>query len=365
MGPAFCEAGSSTSTKPCRTLTSNPYGALALDPAHEADRIARFMREALVHPFRRAGFVVAVSGGVDSAVCAALAVRAVGAGHVRALLLPERESDPASRRLATQLVESLGIEHTTQDIAPALDAVGCYQARDEAIRRVVPAFGAGWRSKLVLTRADAADAINVTQLAVQPPDGAEFRVRLGPREYRAIVAATNYKQRVRKMVEYFHADVLHYAVVGTPNRLEYELGFFVKGGDGLADVKPIAHLYKTQVFQLADYLEVPEDIRRRTPTTDTFSLPQTQEEFYYALPLATLDRVLHANNAGLTVSAAAKQLGLAEGKVSMAYADIAMKRKAARALHRTGLTLEPTIARRPRSRDEADVGTLSRIGGGA
>ena len=78
-----------------------------------------------------------------------------------------------------------------------------------------------------------------------------------------MVAAANFKQRVRKMMEYYYADLLQYAVAGTPNRLEYDQGFFVKNGDGAADVKPIAHLYKSQVYQLAAYLGVPEEIRRR------------------------------------------------------------------------------------------------------
>src|SRR5437667_56425 len=111
------------------------------------------------------------------------------------------------------------------------------------------------------------------------------------------------------MLEYFHADRLHYAVVGTPNRLEYDQGFFVKGGDGLADVKPIAHLYKSQVYALAEFLDVPAAIRTRPPTTDTYSLPQTQEEFYFALPAATLDLVLFAHNLGRDPAAVAAELG--------------------------------------------------------
>src|SRR5260221_8303371 len=142
------------------------------------------------------------------------------------------------------------------------------------------------------------DRLTVGFLVVRAPDGEISKVRLPARELREIVAATNYKQRVRAMAAYFHADRLNYAVVGTPNRLEYDLGFFVKGGDGLADAKPIAHLYKSQVYQLAEELGVPAGVTTRVPTTDTYSLPQTQEEFFFSLPLADLDLVLQSKNSG-------------------------------------------------------------------
>src|SRR5439155_26749953 len=184
----------------------------------------------------------------------------------------------------------------------------------------------GWRCKLVLPvgRLDS-DRLNVFRLAVQPPNGELRSIRLPPVEYRAIVAATNFKQRIRKMIEYYHADRLHYAVLGTPNRLEYDQGFFVKGGDGLADVKPIAHLYKSQVYQLADCLGVPAAITSRPPTTDTYSLPQSQVEFYFSMPLRTLDVVLHARNERRPASEVAEEVGFTAEQLQRAYEDIDQK----------------------------------------
>ena len=155
-----------------------------------------------------------------------------------------------------------------------------------------------------------------------------------------MVAASNFKQRTRKMLEYYHADRLHYAVLGTPNRLEYDQGFFVKGGDGLADVKPIAHLYKTQVYQLAEHLNVPKGITSRPPTTDTYSLPQTQEEFYFSLPAATMDLVLFAKNSGWTPEVAAERLGLPADQMQRAFAEIDQKRSTTRYLHEPPLLVE-------------------------
>ncbi|HEX9382073.1 MAG TPA: NAD(+) synthase [Gemmatimonadaceae bacterium] len=318
--------------------------ALEIDPAAVVSRIRDVLREQLATTLKRRGLVVGMSGGVDSSVCAALAVEAVGPKHVLGLFMPERESDPESLTLAKSFAEQLGIESVTEDIAPVLNGAGCYRRRNEAIRRVVPEFTDEWGCKLVLPpdRLDA-DRLNITYLVVLPPRGESRRVRLPAPEYRQIVAASNFKQRVRTMLEYYHADRLHYAVVGTPNRLEYDQGFFVKGGDGLADVKPIAHLYKTQVYQLADYLGVPSSITSRPPTTDTFSLPQSQEEFYYSMPTSTLDVVLHARNDGRPAHEVAEEVGFTVDQVERAYGDIDQKRMTTRYLHLGAQLVEPVL----------------------
>lgn len=316
---------------------------LALDHPAEVERIAAALRRQVGETLRRRGLVVGMSGGIDSSVCAALAVRALGTGRVFGLLMPERDSDPDSQRLAAELATQLGIEFTVEDIAPILEGAGCYQRRDDAIREAVPEYGAGWRSKIVMpgNRLDS-DQLNVPQIAVQSPGGGALRrVSLSAHAYLGIVAATNFKQRVRAMLEYYHADRLHYAVVGTPNLIEYDQGFFVKGGDGLADVKPIAHLYKTQVIALGRHLGVPDSITGRTPTTDTFSLPQTQEEFYFALPTLTMDLALFARNAGQSAALAAASLGLSEAQVVRAWKDIDQKRVTTRYLHAAPLFVTP------------------------
>ena len=304
------------------TLTS-----LEIDPAAETSRIREALRAQLSRDLKRRGLVVGMSGGVDSSVCAALAVDAVGSKHVLGVFMPERESDPESLTLARQMAQQLGIDSVTEDIGAVLDGVGCYRRRNEAIRLVVPEFADDWGCKLALPadRLDS-DRLNITYLVVQPPGGEIRKVRLPAAVYRQIVAASNFKQRARAMLEYYHADRLHYAVLGTPNRLEYDQGFFVKGGDGLADVKPIAHLYKSQIYQLAEHLKVPASITSRPPTTDTFSMPQSQEEFYYSMPTHTLDLVLHAKNEGRPASDAAEDVGVTVEQMERAYADIDQKR---------------------------------------
>ncbi|WP_411831858.1 NAD(+) synthase [Pseudoxanthomonas mexicana] len=304
---------------------------LDFDAGAEAERIAGWMR-ATARDLKRRGLVVAMSGGIDSSVCAALAVRAVGAERVFGLLLPERDSSGASTALGRQLAAHLGIAHALHDIAPALEALGCYRERDDAIGQVFPGYGEGWKSKIVL-HGGLEGGINHFRLVVRSPDGEQHEARLPPEAYRRIVAATNHKQRLRKTLEYFHADRLQYAVVGTPNRLEYDQGFFVKNGDGSADLKPIAHLYKTQVYAMARHLGLPAEICSTTPTTDTYSLPQGQDEFYFALPYAQMDLALWAFEHRRPAAELARALGIDEERARAIYRDIEAKRRAAAYLH--------------------------------
>jgi NAD+ synthase len=311
-------------------LTAFDRGVLDIDADAVVADVFAAMRRIVGRELRRRGVVVGVSGGIDSAVCAALATHALGADRVVALLMPEADSDPSSTERGRTLCESLGIAYEVEDIAPTLAALGCYRRRDEAIRRVVPAYGEGWRQKITLAEGLLdTDRVSYFNLTVESPDGERQTTRMPTDVYLEVVAATNMKQRTRKLVEYFHAEARNFAVLGTPNRLEYELGFFVRGGDGLADLKPIAHLYKTQVYALAEHLGVPAEIRSQPPSTDTYSLPQTQEEFYFALPYAEMDLALRAWHGGVAAADAGAVLGLSADQVERLYRDIVSKRRAA------------------------------------
>ena len=314
--------------------------ALTLDPEAETDRIVRSIRRHVLEALRKRGAVLGLSGGIDSSVVAALCARALGAEKVLALFMPERDSSGESLKLGRMVAEGLGVPSLIEDLTAALEGLGCYSRQDEAVRSVVPEYGAGWKCKLSLPSALEGERLNVSRLTVQPRGGEPTTVRLTAQAYLKLVAATNFKQRLRKTMEYYHADRLNYAVAGTPNRLEYDQGFFVKQGDGAADFKPIAHLYKTQVYQLAEYLGVPEEIRSRPPTTDTFSMSQTQEEFYFALPYDRMDLCLYAHNHGMAPAEVAPAVGLEPEQVERVYKDIESKRRATRYLHATPLLVE-------------------------
>lgn len=320
-------------------MSLNLAAALKLDEASEIAKITERMRELLRDHLRRRGLIVAISGGIDSAVCAALAVRAVGSERVFGLLLPERDSASESTSRGRQMVEHLNIAYQQFDIAPVLEALGCYRWRDEAIRALFPEYGPGWKNKIAIAGGQDGH-FNYFNLVIQSPSGHVFESRLDLKNYLQIVAATNFKQRVRKTLEYFHADRLNYAVVGTPNRLEYDQGFFVKNGDGAADLKPIAHLYKTQVYALARYLNLPEDICNAQPTTDTYSLTQGQDEFYFALPYDKMDVALLAYNACQPASLLASELNISLEQAEFIYRDIETKRKTTSVLHWPGVPME-------------------------
>jgi len=312
---------------------------LKIDLEAAVATIAEHLRSALATKLHRRGLVVAISGGIDSSVCAALAVRAVGAQRVLALIMPERDSSVDSAMCAGVLAQHLGIETKTFDIAPTLEAIGCYRSRDEAVRSVIPQYGPQWRMKIVIS-GGIAGRINRFKLIVQSPDGTVNEVPLPLKPYLQIVAATNFKQRIRKTLEYYHADRLNYAVVGTPNRLEYDQGFFVKHGDGSADVKPIAHLFKSQVYAVARYLGLPDRVCGAVPTTDTYSLAQGQDEFYFALPYEQMDLALWAFNHNRPTHELAAAIGVDEATAEAVYADILSKRQATRYLHMRPLLVE-------------------------
>jgi NAD+ synthase len=305
---------------------------LDIDCGKEADRIGAKLKESVV-AFRKKGLIVALSGGIDSSVTLALAVRALGKERVFGLHMPERDSSEDTLTLSRLVGDHFGVESTLEEITPILDAVGCYRRRDDAIRSVIPEYRADWKCKIVLPSVVESKGLNFFSVVAKPPGGELIKKRLPLEGYLGVLAASNFKQRIRKMLEYYHADRLNYATTGTPNRLEYDQGFFVKQGDGISDVKPIAHLYKTQVYRLAEFLGVPDSIRRRPPTTDTYSLEQGQDEFYFSLPYDRMDLCLYGKNHGFSAAEVAPAVGLTAEQVERVFKDIDTKRSTTRYLH--------------------------------
>ncbi len=312
---------------------------LKIDEKAEVERIADKLIDLLRSKLHRRGLVVGISGGIDSAVSTALSVEALGAKRVFGILMPEHDSSSESVSYGQLVVDKFGLDHTVENIGPTLEAIGCYRWRDEAIRKLFPEYGDDWKCKIAIA-GQQKGTINHFNLVVQSPTGEISEKRMGLKEYLQVVAATNYKQRIRKTVEYFHADRLNYAVVGTPNRVEYDQGFFVKNGDGSADVKPIAHLYKTQVYALARYLELPEEICNSTPSTDTYSMSQGQDEFYYTLPYDKMDIALWSYNHNVPAAELAATLAIDEEHARFIYKDIEAKRAATQYHHMKPLLIE-------------------------
>lgn len=303
---------------------------LNIDPVAETARLVAWLRQTVGRTMRRHGVVLGVSGGIDSSVCLALAVRAFGTGRVSAVMMPEQDSDPDTARLSALVARYYGVEPLLEEITPVLQGFGCYERRDAAVRRIFPEFdaAAGYKLRIILPQDLLEhDSLNIFSLEIITPEGETRSQRLPIREYAQIVAASNFKQRTRMAMLYYHAELHNYAVIGTPNKNEHDQGFFVKFGDSGADLRPIVHLYKTQVYQLARYLNVPEEIQRRPPTSDTYSAPTTQQEFFFRLPFETMDLLWYAQQHGVAAAQVAAVLGLSETQVLRAFADFTRKQQ--------------------------------------
>jgi NAD+ synthase len=303
--------------------------SLEINAAQEAAKIVKFLQQNLRDTMRR-GAVVGISGGIDSSVVLGLCVQAFGKNRVVAVMMPDKDSDSVSETLARELAAKFGLEPILENITPALEGFGCYKKRDEAIRRVVADYDAakGYKAKIVLPQDLLGEAtLNVFSVTVIRPDGSEETKPLPARDMLQIVAASNLKQRARMSTLYYHAEARQFAVIGTANKNEHDQGFFVKYGDGGVDIQPIAHLFKTQIYQLARYLGVPEAILKRPPTTDTYSAPCDQEEFFFRMPFDKLDPIWHALESGVPAQEAATVMGLAESQIQSVYDDIRRKQR--------------------------------------
>ncbi|MCB0283310.1 MAG: NAD(+) synthase [Calditrichae bacterium] len=296
-----------------------------LNVAGEAERISEKLKSDVVKKLKKRGAVIGISGGIDSSVVLALCAKTFGPKKVLGVMMPESDSNPDSLILARKLANKFGVEYIVENMTAALAGYGCYNRRDEAIKSVFPEYDSTYKAKIVLPGGIDQDKLSVFYLTIISAEGEEKTERLPLKEYLQIVAASNFKQRSRMSMLYYHADARNYAVIGTGNKNEHEQGFFVKYGDGGADVKPIAHLFKTQVFQLAAYLEVPVEIQNRMPTTDTYSAEQTQEEFFFKMPFDVLDAVWYGWEKEYSAQEIAEGLDLKTEQVQNIINDIKRK----------------------------------------
>jgi NAD+ synthase len=303
--------------------------ALLIDAPKETEEAVTSLRHAVHRRLHRQGAVVGISGGIDSSVVLALCAKAFGPERVVGVMMPERESSPESLLWARKVAEQFRTGTITEDITAVLESYGCYRLRDEAIARLFPQYGPGWKNKIsIWGDLINQNTLNVFHLTVVSPDGEAFMQRLPLREYREIVAASNVKQRARMTILYRAAELHNYAVIGTANRNEHALGFFVKHGDGGVDIQPIASLFKTQVFQLARFLDVPEEICARTPTTDTYSAGSSQQDFFFRIPFDILDLVWLGYEKGIPSGELGRVLQLTAEQVDHVIADLVRKQRA-------------------------------------
>jgi len=300
--------------------------SILINPKEEVYNIVEAIKYSVHNIFKKRGAVIGVSGGVDSAVVLALTARALGNDKILAVMLPEKESTLDNIPIVEKLLEVINVECITENLTDALNGLGCYQRRDQAVKEIFPEYDINYKMKIILPNDLLGNNnLNLFYLEIISPDGVAKRKRIPLKQYLQIVAASNFKQRTRMSMLYYLAETRNYAVMGTPNKNEHEQGFFVKYGDSGSDFRPIKHLFKTQVYQLADYLEIPEIIKKRVPTSDTYSAEQSQEEFFFRLPFDILDRIWYGWENGVPSEKIASVLELSVDQVNNVIVDIKRK----------------------------------------
>lgn len=306
----------------------------------EAERISGKIKDDILGVLKRKGAVIGISGGIDSSVTLALTVKAIGSENVLGVMLPEKDSSPESKEFALKLADKFNVKTLEEDITGALEGFGCYRRRDEAVTAIFPEYNpTNFKMKIGINQSGLNQFLPpVFSLTIISSDGKEKSKIIPIKEYLQIVAASNFKQRCRMSMLYYHAERLHFAMIGTPNKHEVEQGFFVKNGDGGADVMPIAHLYKSQVYQLAECLGVPDEIIKRTPTSDTYSAEQTQEEFFFQMPFIEMDIIAYAMDNGISAEEVGIILYKTTEEVKLIYNNLMRKKKTTEYLRMSPIT---------------------------
>ncbi len=264
---------------------------------HDIDRRCEWIAEQL-RLLGKKGALVQLSGGIDSTVVVHLCARALGPENVTALYLPDQASTGLDTRgFVDEAVANAGVRLVERPIGAAIEAQQPIAEITELIRRYAPEYD---------PQRDAY-AVNAVPSLAKRLGTLVYRVSIGPRhgtpektlsmsvsDLRAVIAYQNRKQRTRTLFAYAEAEAHNLAVVGASNGDELDTGFVVKYGDDAADICAIGDLSKPRVYEFARGLGVPESIIARPPTTDTYALEQTQEDYYYALPADVLRRLTAA-----------------------------------------------------------------------
>lgn len=302
---------------------------LSIDCQKEAKRIQFFIREQVFTHFKNKGTVIGLSGGIDSAVVSTLCVNALGKEKVLGLILPEKESNPISKTYAYNLAQKLGIHVVEVDITPQLEVLGTYRDRNSIIRKIFPDFDDTYKFNITLPQnLLEKDRISYHTIMIQSLHNETQSKRLSSREWLEISSAQNTKQRIRMINLYRYAEKNNYLVAGTTNKSEVMQGFYVKHGDGGVDIEPIAHLFKMQVYALAKYLKIPEEIINRPPSPDTYSLPVTDEQFYFCMPYELADLLLYAYENHVPEDQVSEVLQLSPDQIKRVFKDFRSKENA-------------------------------------
>ena len=277
--------------------------------------LENFIRKQTFEDYRKRGIIIGISGGIDSAVAAALACNAVGNENVLGIILPEKESNRESQELAKTLCNKLKIKYVVEDITQILESGSVYQIREKIVQKLFPEYNNSCKYRLIFRENFDNDGLSIPYLEIQDARNQIHKIKVSLDDYLTMTAATNIKHRTRMSRLYYHAEKNNFLVCGTTNKAEFQQGYFVKYGDGGVDIEPLVNLFKTQVYQLAEYLNVPSEIIQREASPDTWSFDISDEEFFFSLTYDIIDLMLYAREKSIPLNEVCSILELDEDKV--------------------------------------------------
>ncbi len=260
--------------------------SLNIDPEVVSHNLEIFIRE-YTEKFEREGIVIGLSGGLDSAVVALLCKRALGTAKILALIMPDKDSKKEHLEDALQLVHELDIPFKLIDITTYLQKLGIYQIfpLDK-----IPVWG---KLKEMVVK----EAYRFYRRKTGRIPFHDSLLGFKGKEYHHFLKNCNayyrIKHRLRMLLLYYYAELENRLVVGAANKSEYKIGFFVKFGcDNAADIMPLINLYKTQVRELAGYLNIPKRIIIKPPSPDI--MPGLEDEQVLNISYEKMDLILLA-----------------------------------------------------------------------
>jgi NAD+ synthase len=263
--------------------------------------VTDFIKNEVFEKFQKSGAVLGLSGGIDSAVTCGLCVKSLNPEKILGLIMPERESDPQSQETAENVGKEFNIETKVVDITNILESFGVYEKKENIVKEKFPDFDSECKYRVVVPP-KLESSVGIPYLEILDGKGITHQTKISSSEFLNLTAATSIKHRVRMALLYYHAEKDHLVVAGTTNKSEYMQGYFVKYGDGGSDIEPLVNLYKSQIYQLGKFLNVPNEVISKDASPDVWSYTTNDEEFFYSVPYKIVDLILYGRENNLSIN---------------------------------------------------------------